>query len=143
MDESTSTLANGYDVRDGLATIVLPAPSLSTAGKVWLRDSLVAVGADDAVRAVILTGSGKAFCVGQDLSEHAEALAADPGSAFDTLEQHYEPIITALTTMPKPVLAAVNGACVGAGLSIILACDVRLARAGATFATAFTAIGLS
>ncbi|MCW2492146.1 MAG: enoyl-CoA hydratase, partial [Frankiales bacterium] len=63
MDESTSTLANGYDVRDGLATIVLPAPSLSTAGKVWLRDSLVAVGADDAVRAVILTGSDKAFCV--------------------------------------------------------------------------------
>jgi enoyl-CoA hydratase/carnithine racemase len=121
MDEPTSTSATGYDLRDGLATIVLPTASLGTASKVWLRDALVRAGADDAVRAVVLTGSGKAFCVGQDLGEHAEALAADRGSAFDTLEQHYEPIINALTTMPKPALAAVNGACVGAGLSIILA----------------------
>ena len=95
------------------------------------------------MRAVVLTGTGRVFCAGQDLGEHAEALQQDPARAFDTLEEHYNPIVRALTGTPKPVIAAINGTCAGAGLSLALACDLRLAAAGAKLATAFTAIGLS
>jgi 2-(1,2-epoxy-1,2-dihydrophenyl)acetyl-CoA isomerase len=101
------------------------------------------VASDESVRAVVLTGAGKAFCVGQDLGEHAEALRADPGHAFDTVGEHYNPIVRSLTEMAKPVVAAINGAAVGAGLGFALACDLRIAAAGASFATAFAAIGLT
>jgi 2-(1,2-epoxy-1,2-dihydrophenyl)acetyl-CoA isomerase len=111
--------------------------------KVALRDALGSVAVDGTVRAVVLTGSGPSFCVGQDLGEHAEALRADAAHAFDTVAEHYNPIVTALATMPKPVVAAVNGAAVGAGLGFALACDLRVAAEGATFATAFAAIGLT
>lgn len=95
------------------------------------------------MRAIVLTGSGRAFCAGQDLGEHAVALRHDPTLAFATLEQHYNPVVRALTGAPKPVIAAINGTCAGAGLALALACDIRIAAAGAKFATAFTAIGLS
>jgi 2-(1,2-epoxy-1,2-dihydrophenyl)acetyl-CoA isomerase len=95
------------------------------------------------VRAVVITGAGRAFCAGQDLAEHAAAVERDPASAFATIEQHYTPLVTALATMPKPVLAAINGTCVGAGLGLALAADLRIAAAGARLATAFTAIGLT
>ncbi|SDJ37270.1 2-(1,2-epoxy-1,2-dihydrophenyl)acetyl-CoA isomerase [Frankineae bacterium MT45] len=128
---------------DAIAMVVLPRPSLDAATKTWLLARLTEVGADQAVRAVVITGEDRAFCLGQDLKEHAAALAAGPGRAFATLAEHYEPIIAAITSMPKPVLAAINGTCVGAGLSLALACDLRIARAGAVFGTAFTGIGLS
>jgi 2-(1,2-epoxy-1,2-dihydrophenyl)acetyl-CoA isomerase len=92
---------------------------------------------------VVLTGAGQAFCVGQDLAEHAEALRTDPAHAFDTVERDYAPIVRLLGSMPKPVVAAVNGACVGAGLAFALACDLRVFADGAVLATAFTAIGLT
>lgn len=108
-----------------------------------LRDAVTEVGADPAVRAVVLTGSGSAFCVGQDLDEHAAALRADGSTALTTVEQHYNPTVRGLVGMPKPVVGAINGTCVGAGLGFALACDLRIAAAGARFATAFAAIGLS
>ena len=108
-----------------------------------LLEALEAVGADRDARAVVLTGTGKAFCVGQDLGEHAQALRDDAATAFDTVQAHYNPIVRALTSMPKPVIAAINGAAVGAGLGFALACDLRVAAEGASFATAFAAIGLS
>jgi 2-(1,2-epoxy-1,2-dihydrophenyl)acetyl-CoA isomerase len=108
-----------------------------------LLDAVTAVGGDPAVRAVVLAGSGPAFCVGQDLDEHATALRTDGSTALDTVERHYNPIVSGLVGMPKPVVAAVNGACVGAGLGFALACDLRVAAEGAKFATAFAAIGLS
>jgi 2-(1,2-epoxy-1,2-dihydrophenyl)acetyl-CoA isomerase len=101
------------------------------------------VAADRGVRAVVLTGSGAGFCVGQDLREHAATLQSGEGTKFDTVAQHYNPIVRALAGMPKPVVAAINGSCVGAGLGFALACDLRVAAAGATFATAFAAIGLT
>lgn len=133
-------------VRDGaVATVTLLRPSLSVAAKTQLRDTLVEVAADDAVRAVVLTGTGRAFCFGQDLAEHAAELeqAGEQGDALSTVQSHYNPIVLALTTMAKPVIAAINGTCVGAGLGFALACDLRLAAAGTKLGTAFTAIGLT
>src|SRR5882757_10901624 len=113
-----------------VATVTINRPdrrnALDTATKVALREALVEVGADSTVRAVVLTGAGSAFCVGQDLAEHAEVLSTDAAKAFETVDEHYRPIVVALTTMPKPVVAAVNGACVGAGLGLALACDLRV-----------------
>ena len=88
--------------------------------KSQLLDAITEAGTDPAVRAVVITGAGRAFCAGQDLAEHATALDEDPASAFATIEQHYIPIVTAIVTMPKPVLAAINGTCVGAGLGLAL-----------------------
>jgi 2-(1,2-epoxy-1,2-dihydrophenyl)acetyl-CoA isomerase len=136
------------DAQDAaVAVVTLNRPQRRNALTVELKEALVAalerVAADAAVRAVVLAGSGKSFCVGQDLAEHAQALAADPATAFDTVARHYNPIVLALATMPKPVVAAVNGAAVGAGLGFALACDLRVAAGTATFATAFAAIGLT
>jgi 2-(1,2-epoxy-1,2-dihydrophenyl)acetyl-CoA isomerase len=108
-----------------------------------LRDALRSVAADPSVRAVVLAGSGKSFCVGQDLGEHAHSLRGTSSTSLDTVAQHYNPIVAAITEMPKPVIAAINGGAVGAGLGFALACDLRVAAEGATFATAFAAIGLS
>lgn len=132
---------------EDVATVTLNRPDRRNALTLELKTALVealqAVAEDVSVRAVVLTGSGSAFCVGQDLGEHAVALEADASTAFDTVEEHYMPIVTTLATMPKPVLAAVNGTCVGAGLGFALACDLRVYAAGATLGTAFSGIGLT
>ncbi|SHN47739.1 enoyl-CoA hydratase/isomerase family protein [Cryptosporangium aurantiacum] len=117
--------------------------ALDAAAKAQLHTTLAQAAADEGVRAVLLTGAGDAFCVGQDLAEHAEALRADPAHAFDTVERDYAPIVRLLATMDKPVVAAVNGTCVGAGLALALACDLRVFAEDAVLATAFTAIGLT
>ncbi|TCO62609.1 enoyl-CoA hydratase/isomerase family protein [Actinocrispum wychmicini] len=131
-------------VRDGsVATITMTEVALSNHLKTSLRDTVAEVGADPTIRAVVLTGSGKAFCAGQDLGEHAAALRADAAHALDTVDEHYNPIVLGLATMPKPVIAAVNGLCFGAGLGFALACDLRIASSKAKFGTAFTAIGLT
>ncbi|ABK53608.1 Enoyl-CoA hydratase [Acidothermus cellulolyticus 11B] len=122
--------------RDGTGTLDL-------ATKAALRDTLRRVADDSAVRAVVLTGTGSVFCLGQDLHEHAAALADDATRAWDTLRNHFNPIATALATMPKPVIAAVNGTAAGAGMSLALACDLRVAAPAATFHVAFPGIGLS
>lgn len=134
--------------REGpVTTITLNRPDrgngLTTELKEQLLTALGDAAGDESVRAVVLTGAGRAFCVGQDLGEHAAALDADPATAFRTIDAHYNPIVTTLSTMPKPVIAAIGGACVGAGLGFALACDLRIAAAGAKFSTAFTAIGLT
>lgn len=133
--------------RDGVATVTLNRPDrgngLTNELKEQLRSTLEDIEHDSAIRAVVLTGAGKSFCVGQDLAEHAEALHADAATAFGTIDQHYNPIVLAVARMPKPVIAAVNGTCVGAGLGFALACDLRIASSTARFATAFTAIGLT
>jgi 2-(1,2-epoxy-1,2-dihydrophenyl)acetyl-CoA isomerase len=126
-----------------VASVILPGPALNVAVKQGLLESLLAVAADDQVRAVVLTGTGRAFSVGQDLAEHAAALDHDPATALDTVREHYNPIVTTLMTMPKPVVAAVNGTCVGAGLGLVLACDFVVMAETAVLGTAFTGIGLT
>jgi 2-(1,2-epoxy-1,2-dihydrophenyl)acetyl-CoA isomerase len=137
-----------YDVVDGVGTITLNRPdamnSLDVATKVALRDAVTAAAEDPAVRCVVLTGTGRAFCVGQDLKEHVQLLAEGPSDAlFQTVPDHYNPTVTALATMPKPVVAAVNGVAAGAGASLAFACDVRVLADTAGFNLAFSGIALS
>jgi 2-(1,2-epoxy-1,2-dihydrophenyl)acetyl-CoA isomerase len=131
----------------GVAAITLNDPdhrnALTTAAKVALREAVADVAADEQVRAVVLAGSARAFCLGQDLGEHAEALAGGAESAFATVRDHYSPIVRDLLTMPKPVIAAVGGTCAGAGLGLALACDHRVFAADVKLATAFAGIGLT
>ncbi|WP_237110684.1 enoyl-CoA hydratase/isomerase family protein [Nonomuraea sp. MG754425] len=134
--------------RDGaVAVVTLNRPerrnALDGKTKTALRGALEDAAGDGAVRAVLLTGAGRAFCAGQDLAEHAAALRADPAHAFDTVEEDYAPVVRLLATMDKPVVAAVNGTCVGAGLAVALACDLRVLAEDAVLATAFGAIGLT
>ncbi|WP_214367078.1 enoyl-CoA hydratase/isomerase family protein [Pseudonocardia sp. H11422] len=135
------------DADPAVAVLTLNRPARYNALTVELKGALLAavtdVAGDDSVRAVVLTGAGKAFCVGQDLGEHAENLEKDPATAFDTVAEHYNPIVTALSEAPKPVVAAINGPCVGAGLGFAMAADLRIAASGLKFATAFTGIGLT
>jgi 2-(1,2-epoxy-1,2-dihydrophenyl)acetyl-CoA isomerase len=137
-----------YDVVEGVATITLNRPdamnSLDIATKELLRDSVVAAADDDTVRCVVLTGTGRAFCVGQDLKEHIQLLEnGGSDQLFTTVEKHYNPTVHALATMPKPVIAAVNGVAAGAGASLAFACDLRLLASSAGFNLAFPGVALS
>ncbi len=137
-----------YDVADHVATITLARPddmnSLDTATKDALLAAIQRAAGDDDVRCVVLTGTGRAFCVGQDLREHVANISTQSvEEVWSTVDRHFTPIALGLATMDKPVIAAVNGVAAGAGMSIALACDLRLAADTAGFNTAFTAIGLS
>ncbi|MGW4203575.1 2-cyclohexenylcarbonyl CoA isomerase [Streptomyces sp. NPDC004726] len=140
-----------YDVSDGLATITINRPeamnALDTGAKVALREAVQTAAADTAVRAVLLTATGRAFCVGQDLKEHiaqlAQSKAAGDGDPLRTVRDHYNPIVRALAGMPKPVVAGVNGVAAGAGLGFALAADYRVVADNATFTTAFAGVALT
>ena len=128
--------------RDGaVLTITLNRPEVFNAFNAALHAALFAAleeAAAPEVRAVVVTGAGRGFCAGQDLREFQEA----PGSIRDRLEQTYHPNIRAIRALEKPVLAAVNGPCAGAGLSLASACDIRIASDAATFVPGFVGIGL-
>ncbi|MFC5749409.1 enoyl-CoA hydratase-related protein [Actinomadura rugatobispora] len=135
-----------YDLTDGVATITLNRPdamnSLTEEMKEALRAAVERAAGDPGARAVLLTGAGRAFCAGQDLREHADNLASGKG-LDDTVRKHYNPIAGGLASMPKPVVAAVNGVAAGAGAALVFACDLAVASEKASFATAFTKIGLA
>jgi 2-(1,2-epoxy-1,2-dihydrophenyl)acetyl-CoA isomerase len=126
---------------DAVATVTLNRPdklnALDRATRWELTEALRGVGADPAVRAVVLTGTGRAFCVGQDLAAVEELEHAD-----ETVAGSYNPIVTAIAGMAKPVVAAVNGLAVGAGMGLALACDLRLAADTAAFSCAFGKVAL-
>jgi 2-(1,2-epoxy-1,2-dihydrophenyl)acetyl-CoA isomerase len=134
-----------YDVDGAVATITLDRPdalnALTVELKLALRDALERAAGDDTVRAVVLTGAGRAFCVGQDLREHADSLEAGD-TDLTTVREHYNPVVRALAELPKPVIAAVNGMAAGAGASLAFACDFRIAADNAKVLMAFTGIGL-
>jgi 2-(1,2-epoxy-1,2-dihydrophenyl)acetyl-CoA isomerase len=129
-----------------VATLTLNRPesmnSLSVALKEALGTAVDEVSRDESVRAVVLTGSGRGFCVGQDLREHVALLADDP-APLNTVIEHYNPIVAGLATMPKPVIAAVNGMAAGAGAGMAFACDFRILAKAAGFLIAFANVGLS
>jgi len=133
--------------RDGaVATITFERPAAYNAVTRKLLNSLLLtlrdVGRDSAVRAVVLTGAGKGFCAGQALDD-ADTIGPD-GTAdlYRAVVDGFNPVITALLGLEKPVVAAVNGVAAGAGFGIALACDFRIVAETATFTTAFAKIGL-
>ena len=132
---------------DGLTTLTLDRPeslnALNVPLKVELRDALEELGADSSVRAVIITGRGRAFCAGQDVAERVDITRSDAPAPPSTVVEHYNPIITSIVTMPKPVIAAVNGVAAGAGAAIAFACDTRVASANASFVLSFARVGLT
>jgi 2-(1,2-epoxy-1,2-dihydrophenyl)acetyl-CoA isomerase len=130
-----------------VATVRLNRPeamnSLDIATKDALVSALTGVAEDPAVRCVVLTGSGRAFCVGQDLREHTTLLQDDDPSLWDTVTRHYNPVVELLATMNKPVIAAINGVAAGAGAGFALAADFRVMVDTAGFNLAFAGIALS
>ncbi|MGD1981956.1 MAG: 2-(1,2-epoxy-1,2-dihydrophenyl)acetyl-CoA isomerase PaaG [Flavobacteriales bacterium] len=130
-------------IADGVMTITFDRPdkfnSFNRELALGVQAALKQAADDAAVRCVVITGNGKAFCAGQDLSE-----AIDPnGPELSTIvSEHYNPIIVAIRKLPKPVIAAVNGVAAGAGANIALACDIVVAHEKASFIQAFSKIGL-
>lgn len=132
-----------FHVADGVARLTLNRPqvynSFNRAMAFQLIEYLDKCAADSAIRAVWLSGAGKAFCAGQDLQE-----VVDPNgpSLTNILKEHYNPIVARMRSMEKPVVCAVNGVAAGAGANIALACDITLAAESASFIQAFSKIGL-
>lgn len=128
--------------REGaVLTITLNRPDVLNAFNSDMHRALAAAlkeARDAGVRAVVITGAGRGFCVGQDLTEFREA----PGDIGSRLRQSYHPNILAIRALEKPVIAAVNGAAAGAGMSLACACDLRVAADSASFIPAFINIGL-
>jgi len=131
------------EVADAIATITLDRPdALNALTGPMLADLLAAfrrIARDRAVRAVILTGAGRAFCAGQDLKER---LKPDAPPLAVVVRERYNPIINVMRTLDQPIVGAINGVAAGAGASLAFACDVRLAAETASFALAFGRIGL-
>jgi 2-(1,2-epoxy-1,2-dihydrophenyl)acetyl-CoA isomerase len=132
-----------FEVRDQVAQLTLNRPeklnAFNRSMAMELQDQLLVCDEDDSVRAVLLTGSGRAFCSGQDLSE----FPADRLPDFEkVIDEYYNPVIRLLKTIRKPVLCAVNGIAAGAGANIALACDIVVAVSTASFVQAFSKIGL-
>lgn len=132
-----------YEVNNGVAYITLNRPdkynSFNREMSLALQQRLDEAEADDNVRCIYLSGAGKGFCAGQDLSE-----AIDPkGPELEKIvREHYNPMITRLRNIEKPIIGAVNGVAAGAGANIALACDIVVANESATFIQAFSKIGL-
>lgn len=142
MDESPVLL----EIADGVAAVTLNRPDKLNAFNEAMLHGLVntfdRMERDAAVRAVLITGAGRAFCAGQDLGERAIAPGAAPPDLGDTLERLYEPLVKRITGLPKPVVAAVNGVAAGAGCNLALVCDLIIAGRSASFIEAFVRIGL-
>lgn len=132
------------NIQNNLATITLNRPevfnSFNREMALALQKALDDCASNDEVRAILLTGNGKAFCAGQDLKE-VTSPELNPGFRA-ILDEHYNPIISRIRNIEKPVIAAVNGVAAGAGANIALACDVVIANEQASFIQAFSLIGL-
>jgi 2-(1,2-epoxy-1,2-dihydrophenyl)acetyl-CoA isomerase len=134
-----------FDAADGVATITLNRPgvlnSFNRPMARQLREAVERARDDDAIRAVVLTGAGRGFCAGQDLSEAAPKGATMPDLG-DIVRDSYNPVIRAIRKLEKPVLCAVNGVAAGAGANLAFACDILFASTSATFIQSFAKIGV-
>ncbi|MCB1437735.1 MAG: 2-(1,2-epoxy-1,2-dihydrophenyl)acetyl-CoA isomerase [Rhodobiaceae bacterium] len=134
------------DVKGGVATLTLNRPQAMNSFNAAMHEAMAAalarIGADEAVRALIITGAGRGFCAGQDLTERKRAPGDPPPDLGASLEARYNPMIRALVNFRVPTIAAVNGVAAGAGCSLALACDMVIAGRSAKFVQAFSKIGL-
>jgi 2-(1,2-epoxy-1,2-dihydrophenyl)acetyl-CoA isomerase len=130
----------------GVQTVTLNRPdklnSFNPEMHVQLRAALDEAASNAAIRCVLLTGSGRGFCAGQDLSEREMKDTDTPRDLGATIEKYYNPLVKFMQALPKPIVCAVNGVAAGAGANIALACDIVLAAKSASFLQAFAKIGL-
>ena len=135
-----------FTIEQGIATLTLNRPdklnSFTQAMHEEVRDAIAKVNADNSVRVFVLTGAGRGFCAGQDLSDRA----VEPGSKGvdlgESVEKNYAPLVLALKALPMPVICAVNGVAAGAGANLALACDIVIAGKSASFVEVFCKLGL-
>ncbi len=149
MTEQQPETAGGpitYHVDGNVAVITLNRPdklnAFTTEMLKELGEAVKQAGRDESVRAVVITGAGRGFCAGQDVRELQERATGGGGDLQEHLEQTYHPIVRRIRRMEKPVIAAVNGVAAGAGASLALACDLRIAAENANFVQAFVNVGL-
>ncbi|AJA07144.1 1,2-epoxyphenylacetyl-CoA isomerase [Sphingopyxis fribergensis] len=135
-----------FEAQDGVARLTLNRPDRLNSFTVQMHEevaeALGRVAGDSSIRALLLTGAGRGFCAGQDLGDRAVAPGAEPVDLGDSVERYYAPLIRSLTSLPMPVICAVNGVAAGAGANIALACDIVLAARSAKFIQSFANIGL-
>ncbi|USX20155.1 2-(1,2-epoxy-1,2-dihydrophenyl)acetyl-CoA isomerase PaaG [Oxalobacteraceae bacterium OTU3REALA1] len=135
-----------FEITDGIAQLTLNRPdklnSFTQAMHDEVRHAVHKVGTDKSVRVLILTGAGRGFCAGQDLSDRAVEPGARAVDLGDSVEKNYAPLVLALRGLPMPVICAVNGVAAGAGANLALACDIVLAAKSAAFVEVFCKLGL-
>ena len=135
-----------FGIEGGVATLTLNRPdklnSFTQAMHREVRDAFERIRADQGVRVLVLTGAGRGFCAGQDLSDRAVAPGGAPVDLGDSVEQYYAPLVMAIKDLPMPVICAVNGVAAGAGANLALACDIVLAAKSASFIQSFCKLGL-
>jgi len=134
-----------FEIESGIARLTLNRPdklnSFNTQMHGEVREALAGIPGSDA-RVLVLTGAGRGFCAGQDLSDRAVAPGAQGVDLGESLENRYNPLVLALHNLPMPVIGAVNGVAAGAGANIALACDIVIAARSANFVQAFSKLGL-
>jgi len=135
-----------FERADGIARLTLNRPdklnSFNVAMHEQLRDALLQIRADKTLRVLVLTGAGRAFCAGQDLSDRAVAPGGAAVDLGESIDKYYGPLVLALRRLPLPVICAVNGVAAGAGANLPLACDIVLAARSASFVEVFCKLGL-
>jgi 2-(1,2-epoxy-1,2-dihydrophenyl)acetyl-CoA isomerase len=135
-----------FQIENGIARLTLNRPeklnSFTQAMHLEVRHALALAATDPSVRVLVLTGAGRGFCAGQDLSDRAVAPGAKGVDLGDSVEQYYAPLVLSLRALPMPVICAVNGVAAGAGANLALACDIVLAAQSASFIEAFCKLGL-
>ncbi|HSC97489.1 MAG TPA: 2-(1,2-epoxy-1,2-dihydrophenyl)acetyl-CoA isomerase PaaG [Casimicrobiaceae bacterium] len=135
-----------YESSGGIARVTLNRPerlnSFTTQMHAELREALARVASGGEARVLLVTGQGRAFCAGQDLSDRAVAPGEAPVDLGTSIEENYRPLVLTLRELPIPVVCAVNGVAAGAGANIALACDIVIAARSASFIQAFCKIGL-
>jgi len=135
-----------FQIENGIAQLTLNRPeklnSFTQAMHLEVRHALDALQADKSVRVLLLTGAGRGFCAGQDLSDRAVEPGAEGVDLGDSVEKFYAPLVLTLRSLPMPVICAVNGVAAGAGANLALACDIVLAAKSASFVEVFCKLGL-
>ncbi len=143
-DTSFTTIE--FEIETGLARLTLNRPdrlnSFNAQMHREVRAALRTVRRDESVRALLISGNGRGFCAGQDLSDRVAAPDAEAPDLGEALQQNYNPLIRSITGLEKPVVCAVNGVAAGAGANIALACDIVLAAESASFVQSFCNLGL-